>query len=315
MCGSWEGADHDGDQPRPRTARRRAGRSDGPISPERYWLNPYRIYRDEAADALRHQATAEKYTSFVAMPFRKSFSYRSPRIFQDIISAAVAEANGRGGLPRSFAPPQRVDRPQGAVELTEEIVLGILGCHIYIADLTRQNPGVVLETGIAFGTKSNRQIVLITQDDFAKLHFDLKINNIIQYRPRRSVTAIADAVYSAAEHYEEQVKRFLVDVRHRLSPDSHAVLLYFAQVQQQNVHFSLHPGNRGPSFPGLEGARRFDAAAAELRAKDMLWTDYKVGAAPLGDAFGMHATAFGWLIIESLWPHLARPKGAKTVPA
>lgn len=279
-------------------------------------MNPYRIYRDEAADALRRQATAAAYSSFVAMPFGDTASYQSRTVFESVISAAVAEADRRGGLPRSFAPPHRVDRPQGAVVLTEEIVLGILESHIFIADLTLQNTGVVLETGIAFGTKPNRQIVLITQESFDELHFDLKANYVTQYQPTAPVTAISEAIYSAAQHYEEQVKRFLVDVRHRLSPHSLAALLHFATVQQDNVHISLHPDNRGPNFSkGPEGAQRFDAATAELRAKDLLWTDYAVGAAPHGDAFGMHATAFGWLIIESLWPHLPRPKDAKVSPA
>jgi hypothetical protein len=249
------------------------------------------------------------------MPFRESFSYRSRKIFQTVITAAVAEANSRGGLPRSFAPPHRVDRPQGAVVITEKIVLGILESHVFIADLTLHNPGVILETGIAFGTKPNNQIVLITQHSFAKLHFDLKANQVTRYRPKGPISAIADAIHSAAQHYEEQVKRFLVDVRHRLSPHSLAALLHFANVQQLNVHYSLHPDNRGPNFTGPEGARRFDAATAELRNKDLLWTDYAVAAAPHGDAYGMHATAFGWLIIQSLWPHLPRPDGAKVSPA
>lgn len=279
-------------------------------------MNPYRIYRDEAADALRRQATADSYSSFVAMPFGDTASYRSRTIFESVICAAVAEADKRGGLPRSFAAPRRVDQPQGAVVLTEEIVLGILESHIFIGDLTGQNTGVVLEAGVAFGTKPNRQIVLVTQESFEKLHFDLKANYVTQYQPEGPVTAIADAIYSAAQHYEEQVKRFLVDVRHRLSPHSLAALLYFAAVQQENIHISLHPKNRGPNFQdGSEGAQRLEAATAELRSKDLLWTDYAVGAAPHGDAFGMHATAFGWLIIESLWPHLPRPKDAKVSPA
>lgn len=275
-------------------------------------MNPYRIYRDEWAGALRRQATATHYASFVAMPFRESSSYRSHKIFQTVISAAVEEANNRGGLPRTFSVPQRVDRPQGAVVITEEIVLGILESHIFIADLTFQNPGVVLETGIALGTKANRQIVLISQGSLAKLHFDLKSNNVVKYRKNGPVSAIADAIRSAAQHFEAQVKRFLVDARTRLSPESHAALLWYATIQQQNLHYSLHADSRGPNFVGPDGPRRFDTATAELRSRDLLWTDYAAGAAPGGgDAFGMHATDFGWAIIESIWPHLPRPKGAK----
>jgi hypothetical protein len=275
-------------------------------------LNPYRIYRDEAADALRRQATASSYRSFVAMPFREGFRYRSRRVFKTIISAAVDEANGRHQLPRSFAAPQRVDQPQGAVVITEEIVLGILESHIFIADLTLQNTGVVLETGIALGTKPNMQVVLITQHDPGKLHFDLRANNVIRYTPNGSVSPLADALCSAARHFEEQIKRFIVDVRKRLSPEALAALRWFAEIQQQNVHYSLHSKSRGPNFTDQDGPRRFDAAVTELRTRDLLWTDYAVGASPTGgDAFGMHATDFGWTLIESLWPTLRRPPGAK----
>ena len=48
--------------------------------------------------------------------------------------------------------------------ITEEIVVRILESHLFIADLTFENPGVVLETGIAMGLKSNRQVILITQE-------------------------------------------------------------------------------------------------------------------------------------------------------
>ena len=49
-------------------------------------------------------------------------------------------------------------------------------------------------------------------------------------------------------------------------------------------------------------------ATRELRDKDLLWTDYAVGAVPGGDAFGMHATELGWLVIENMWIDLRHPK-------
>lgn len=275
-------------------------------------MNPYRIYRDEAADALRRQATATHYGSFVAMPFLESDDYRSRRVFETVIAAAVEEANRLGGLPRSFAPARRVDEPKGAVVITEEIVLGILESHIFIADLTLQNPGVVLETGIALGTKPNRQVVLISQHSPTELHFDLRANHVITYGASGAISEIAVAICSAARHFEEQVKRFLLDVQKRLSPESLAALAWYASIQQKNLHYSLHTGSRGPNFDDSDGPRRFDAATSELRARDLIWTDYAVGAGPHGnDAFGMHATDFGWMIIESIWPSMRKPKGAK----
>lgn len=40
-------------------------------------MNPERIYRQYRDDALAHQLTADKYSTFVAMPFSEHFSYHS----------------------------------------------------------------------------------------------------------------------------------------------------------------------------------------------------------------------------------------------
>ena len=86
-------------------------------------MNPFRIYRDEWANALRLQTTATEYTSFIAMPFDERFSYRSQDILSKVIGRAMEEANSREDLPRRFSVPDRLDRPRGAVVITEEIVL------------------------------------------------------------------------------------------------------------------------------------------------------------------------------------------------
>ena len=67
----------------------------------------------------------------------------------------------------------------GAAVITEEIILRILESHIFMADVTFENAGVLLETGIALGTKPNRQIILITQGSHGDLHFDLRNNHVI----------------------------------------------------------------------------------------------------------------------------------------
>ena len=69
-------------------------------------MNPYRLYRDEWARALSRQATAERYTTFVAMPFREHFSYRSTDVLKNVISAAVDEANRRDEAKRLFEAPR-----------------------------------------------------------------------------------------------------------------------------------------------------------------------------------------------------------------
>jgi hypothetical protein len=277
-------------------------------------MNPYRIYRDEWARALARQLTAAKYDTFVAMPFTEHFSYRSKEVLTSVIGAAIETANKRAQAKRPFASPERVDLPMGATVITEEIVKRILNCHIFLADVTFENAGVLLETGVALGVKPNRQIVLITQGSHSDLHFDVRNNNVIRYSPDGSVNRLADALLRAAAAFEEQVAHHVEAVTRRLSPEAIIALNYYGKIQRLHWANSLHSESRGPHFQGPDGPARFAAATAELREKDLVWTDYKVGAVPGGDAFGMHATEFGWAVIEMMWPALRRESGSKPRP-
>lgn len=273
-------------------------------------MEPYRIYRDEWARALAVQTTAPQYKTFVAMPFQERFSYRSREILCMVLGGAVDEANRRAEARRVFAPPQRTDVPMGAAVVTEEIALRILESHFFLADLTFENAGVLLETGIAMGTKPNKQIILITQGALDDLHFDLRNNNVISYNPSGSIVEIAQALISAAKYFEEQVERHILAVTRRLSPEAILALKWYGQRQRLHGAASLHAADLSPYFAGEDGRARFDGATRELRDRDLLWTDYAVGAIPGGDAFGMHATELGWCIIENMWPDLRRSKGA-----
>jgi hypothetical protein len=273
-------------------------------------MNPYRIYRDEWEDALAHQATAKEYTTFVAMPLRDHFSYRSKSVLSDVIVAAATEANRRGEAKRKFAEPKTIDGPMGAIAITEEIVLGILGSHFFIGDLTFQNAGVIFETGIALAMKPNRQVIAILQGEFEELHFDLKINKAIRYGQSDSVGEIASALINSARHFEDQVQYHIVSVRQRIGPDSMGLLNWYGQCQRANEYVSLHQLNRGPNFSGADGPWRFEAAASELRKNRLLWTDYRPFPAEGVDKFGMHATEFGWAVIESTWPELHRSEAS-----
>lgn len=240
------------------------------------------------------------------MPFQERFSYRSRDILCTVLGAAVDEANRRAETRRVFARPERTDVPMGAAVITEEIVLRILESHFFVADVSFENAGVLLETGIALGTKPNRQIILITQGAHEDLHFDLRNNNVISYNPSGSVVEIAQALIAAAKYFEEQVQHHILAVRRRLSPEAILALNWYGQLQRQHGAASLHAGHLGPHFNGEDGRSRFDGATRELREKDLLWTDYAVGAIPGGDAFGMHATELGWVVIENMWPDLRR---------
>jgi hypothetical protein len=272
-------------------------------------MNPYRIYRDEWARALGKQATAAKYAAFVAMPFREHFSYRSVEILSEVIGAAVDEANRRGETPRQFARPERMDVPGGATVITDEIVQGIVESHIFIGDVTFQNAGVLLETGIALGTKPSAQIVLITQGSHADLHFDLRSNRVLSYSPGGEVASVASALIAAARFFESHLDQLVSSVAKRLSPEAILALNWYGRLQQEHGAAALHAGNVGPYFSGNDGRTRFDTALRELREKDLVWTDYKVGAVPGGDAYGMHATELGWLVIETMWSDLRRDSG------
>ena len=278
---------------------------------EVFTLNPYRIYRDEWARALRIQTTAKAYQTFVAMPFRDRFRYRSRQVLDNTIRRAATVANERSvdGL-RAFSTPERVDRPAGAVLITDEIVQGIVESHFFIADLTFENPGVILEAGIAFGAKPNRQIILITQGNRKRLHFDLRNNNVIRYRRTGSVEEIAGAFISAARAFESRARDHIVAATSRVSPDAIACLKWYAQRRKIDRHASLHDQDLKPQFPGNTGLIRFNTATQELRERDLLWTDYSVAVPPMGrDAFGMHATEFGWAVIEYMWPDLRTAAG------
>lgn len=269
-------------------------------------MNPYRIYRDEWGRALAAQAEASSYSTFVAMPFQDTFSYRARGILSKVIARAARQADAARESKRPFAKPARVDRPMGAAVITEEIVLGILNSHFFIADVTFQNPGVLLEAGIALAIKPVRQIILITQGSPSELHFDLRGNNVLSYSPTGSVSKLAEALLAAARHFEEQLDYYAGSVVKRLSPDAIALLKWYGTIQRQHPGLSLHSGNMGPWLAGEGAHQRFEAATRELRDKDLLWTDYRPDATPTSDLHGTHATELGWVVIGKLWPSLRR---------
>lgn len=147
---------------------------------------------------------------------------------------------------------------------------------------------------------------MITQCAHSDIHFDLRNNNVISYNPRKSVEEIASAFITAAQAFEEQVQQHIVSVRRQLSPEAILVLKWYGRIQRKDPANSLHAQNRGPDFQDPDGHTRFDAATRELRDKGLLWTDYQVGAISNSDAYGMHATEFGWAVIEQMWVDLRR---------
>jgi hypothetical protein len=272
-------------------------------------MNPDRIYSQYRDDALATQATATEYSTFVAMPFANRFSYHSQQIYKEVIQAAAERANELNQSRKKFAVPKRVDDGAAtAVVITEAIVTDILYSHLFIADLTFENPGVVLETGIAMGLKSNRQIILITQGNVHELHFDIRNNNVFSYNPVNAVAKIADAMIGAAKSFETESEKRIDSIKRVLTSDAVHLLHAYGIFQKEEPKQSLYRQLSERIFGDKNRSDdRFEASARELLENRLLYTDYKPNAAPGGgDRFGMHATYLGWVVIGRMWPELAR---------
>jgi hypothetical protein len=272
-------------------------------------MNPDRIFSQYRDDALAKLVTATEYSTFVAMPFDDRFSYRSREIFEQVIQAAAAKATALNKAQRPFARPRRADDGAGsAVVITEEIVTDILFSHLFLADLTSTNHGVLLEVGVALGLKPNAQILLITQGELADLHFDIRNNNVMSYNPPKAVDHIAEAFISAANHFEQEANRIVTQITRSLTPDAIIALNFYGRIQQRDRRNSIHDKVAEGAFPNdPRAAHRFDAATRELIGEKLLYTEYKVKAVEAGDTFGMHATDLGWVVINSMWTELKRP--------
>ncbi len=271
-------------------------------------MNPDRIYRQYRDDALAKQITASKYSTFVAMPFRDQFSYRSSTVYSDVIQKAAERANEKNSALRRFAQPKRVDDQAGTARvITEEIIVQILESHIFLADLTFQNPGVLLETGIALGVKPNPQILLITQGRFDELHFDIRNNNVLSYNAENSVDALADALIAAANAFESDQDKYVASITQKLSPDAIICLKRYGEIQQAHPTNPLVAHIASRIFPDGRSNERFDAGTRDLLDARLIWTEWKVKALEGSDAFGMHATELGWAVITHLWDELKRP--------
>jgi hypothetical protein len=97
------------------------GRSESVPDKKAENMNPERIYQQHREDALRGQIEAAKYSTFVAMPFRDSFSYKSKTVYKEIIQKAAEVASSKKTARLEFDVPKRVDDASGqAVVITEE---------------------------------------------------------------------------------------------------------------------------------------------------------------------------------------------------
>lgn len=208
-------------------------------------MNPERIYRQYRDDALAHQITADRYSTFVAMPFGERFSYRSQQIYIEVIRTAAERASERRETRRQFSPPRRIDDEPGvAGVITEDIVVQILESHLFVADLTFENPGVLLEVGVALGLKPNNQIILILQGDPGTLHFDIRNNRVIRYDQPEAIDTIATALIAGANAFETDCQLYIESITRTLSSDAILCLNWYGRLSRD------HPGET-PSLHGV----------------------------------------------------------------
>jgi hypothetical protein len=289
-------------------------------------MNPDLVYARYRDDALVQQFVSEKYTTFVAKPFVERHSYRSKEIFENVISAAVDRANRMvptKGLPRKFAPPDRVDKKPGvARQITDEILKDILYAHFVVADLTMSNDGVYLEVGVSLALKPNDRITLITQGRPEELHFDIKGKNTVFYNRPDHLDQIAEALCESARSFEDDRGRYLTQLSSQLTADAVFVLNWYGQcqsrprAQRSALHedtpppwFAPAPGNQALSISGVDvyGTRaRMTAAIRELMEKGMFRNDYRAqqrtDSGAVAEMWSYHATDLGWAFIEYMWP-------------
>ena len=289
-------------------------------------MNVDQIYQLQRDEAFAKQFIASEYQTFVAMPFGNQGGYPAQRI-RSLLRAVHKRTNKLllSTSKRRFAELRRVDETtSGTMVITDEIIRQILGSHFFWADLTGCNFGVVLETGLALALKPNERVLVFTQDGMHSLHFDLKVTRIAEYNEDTLVSKLADELVKAAKSFEAETDRYIRFVSAQLTSDAIMLLNLYGRRWKawpsdasQPSLFQSAAAELNPVFAGEIGRVLFQQAARELSAHGLFWTDYRPNAAPGADAYGIHATKLGWLVISHLWnhdPEMREPSNAPTGP-
>lgn len=307
-------------------------------------VQPNLVYQGYRERALAKQVTAREYSTFVAMPFMETFSYRSRKVFEDVVCKATDVANAllqelRNGADadrgRRFAVPTRADGRRGvATEITDDIVRDILDSHIFVADVTVPNCGVEVELGIALGMKSNDRIIILLDAGAERLHFDMRNLRVIDYRvdePPGAVRArVGEALIEAARAFEADRKAYVDSIKRSLTSPALSYMNTYGRLWRDQPQVSpcltpdvieeVHGQFADPHAPASPfgddngfGRHLLDAefwsVARELLARGLMWNNYVEQGHPSGDMYGLHATELGWVVIEALWPMLERRPG------
>lgn len=148
----------------------------------RYKIDSHGRFLVDQQLASRMQAASAHV--FVAMPF----SDRSRPVFVDGIELGVTGASCAAEI---------VDLGRASGDINERIHQSIRRCDFIIADLTGGNVNVYFELGYAMALK--KPAILISQDDFSHLPFDVKTLKVIRYNESR----LSDLAHEIKAHLLE----------------------------------------------------------------------------------------------------------------
>ncbi len=285
----------------------------------------YQAYSDEA---LVKRLTAEQYQTFVAMPFSDHGFYRSKEVRELITSSltAIDSIPGRSADNPSLAKPTRIDDTGDfAYTITDSIVEMILSTNFFIADVTGNNAGVLLELGIALAArKGSESILVLTQGEFDELHFDIRNLKVVQYTETNLKEKLQAAMNVMIQREDENRRKLLVSIKKNLPANCIICLAAYCALhehedhskQQQSLFFEnsdfcpldkreLPPlakiEKERDRFPNDDNARLyFDLACDTLVRHHLLVCAHTTNLLEDSETltFGYHATELGWLVMR-----------------
>jgi len=137
-------------------------------------------------------------TCFVIMPFTKAFD----PVFK-VIQKSLAEGLGFMSV--------RTDELLGGGNIIEDILTGISGSELVVADLTGRNPNVYYELGLAHMSKAVDKVILISQE-LDSIPFDLRqYRHLVYTRSASGLRSLGKRISAAAAAVASPVHRIFVD--------------------------------------------------------------------------------------------------------